>query len=193
MTVPADAHPTIRIQGSFDVASSPRTAPAAADQLSIGARGDHVRFVQGCRRDGGLLAADGVDGESGPQTAAAVREFQRRTGLPATGEVDGSSRTALEQRVPRAVPVEAEPARQAPPTRPPSDGGADTIVRAAISPCVRQPSRVDINRLASRATFDGTCLDFASAFKSDVRSSGSQREISVGGVLGFCTRLNLTV
>jgi hypothetical protein len=88
----------------------PRTTASAPDTqaLSVGSRGDDVKFVQGCLQAQGLLTGSRcVDGVFGRQTAAAVRNFQASAGLPATGAVDGATLRALESRVPRGQTVDA--------------------------------------------------------------------------------------
>lgn len=49
------------------------------------------------------------DGIYGPQTAEAVRSFQRRMGLPVTGTVDGATHAAIVQAYDRAL-IEADKA-----------------------------------------------------------------------------------
>jgi hypothetical protein len=46
----------------------------------------------------GYLQADGVDGELGPVTRAAIRRFQREAGLSVTGEPDDATVGRLRQR-----------------------------------------------------------------------------------------------
>lgn len=63
------------------------SAPAATSALSIGDRGTEVEDLQ--QRLNLALGTDlGVDGIFGPQTRAAVIEFQRQNGLPLTGVAD---------------------------------------------------------------------------------------------------------
>jgi cell wall-associated NlpC family hydrolase len=69
-------------------------APAAAKTLDVGSRGKAVRAVQ--QRLG--VTVDGVYGRA---TARAVRRFQRRHDLRATGRVDAVTRRAL---FPRPAP-----------------------------------------------------------------------------------------
>jgi peptidoglycan hydrolase-like protein with peptidoglycan-binding domain len=46
----------------------------------------------------GYLQEDGVDGELGPVTRAAIRRFQREAGLRVTGEPDDATVGKLRQR-----------------------------------------------------------------------------------------------
>jgi cell wall-associated NlpC family hydrolase len=85
------------------LACSLLAAPAAARTLGVGDRGKAVRAVQ--HRLG--VAADGIYGRA---TARAVRRFQRRHRLRATGRVDAATRRALFR------PAEPKPAA-------PSDNG----------------------------------------------------------------------
>ena len=49
----------------------------------------------------GYLNEDGVDGEVGPVTLAAIRRFQRDAGLRVTGEIDDATVERLRQRASR--------------------------------------------------------------------------------------------
>ena len=56
------------------------------------------RWLAGPRTDLSVLASARrrlVDGDFGPETEAAVRDFQRRRGLPETGAVDEGTCAAL--------------------------------------------------------------------------------------------------
>jgi len=78
--------------------------PAPAFQtLKQGATGPYVYEVQRLLNDK-LLAGVAVDGKFGPETATAVRAFQRNAGLSPTGEVDQKTLDAL-RAAPSAEPV----------------------------------------------------------------------------------------
>lgn len=80
-------------------ASGGRASPAPDDPTSplrSGASGARVKEVQ---RALGLKA----DGAFGARTTKAVRTFQRRSGLPATGEVDALTALSLSLRSPKLV------------------------------------------------------------------------------------------
>lgn len=74
------------------VADSPAVAVTG---LSRGARGEAVRTVQQALVGQGMQVAGGVDGIFGPGTEAAVKDFQRRHGLNASGVVDEATALAL--------------------------------------------------------------------------------------------------
>lgn len=54
----------------------------------------HVRSVQEALKDKGYDPGT-IDGAMGPQTAAALREFQKAEGLQSTGRVDAETRSKL--------------------------------------------------------------------------------------------------
>lgn len=67
----------------------------AATSVRVGSRGDRVRGVQNALLANGITILGGVDGVYGRGTQAAVAEFQRRNGIPITGDVDAATATAL--------------------------------------------------------------------------------------------------
>lgn len=72
--------------------------------LSLGARGDQVRALQerlNAHRPKSAAALS-EDGQLGTKTSAAVEDFQRRRGLPVTGQIDAATRRALEAEPPLA-------------------------------------------------------------------------------------------
>ncbi len=54
--------------------------------------------VQQRLHDLGFYVRDNIDGRWGPNTAAAVRNFQRSKGLAATGQLNSRTMAALEIR-----------------------------------------------------------------------------------------------
>lgn len=78
-----------------DQTPTPTPTPTPPDVLRIGATGEAVREVQQALIRAGIHVQGGADGAFGPATQAAVRTFQSRNGLPATGEVDAATRAAL--------------------------------------------------------------------------------------------------
>ncbi|HEY1507194.1 MAG TPA: RT0821/Lpp0805 family surface protein [Stellaceae bacterium] len=69
----------------------PATAPAAVSS-------DMVFKVQQRLRDLGFYVRDNIDGQWGPNTSAAVRNFQRSKGLSASGQLDSATLAALDLR-----------------------------------------------------------------------------------------------
>ena len=70
---------------------------ALRNMLANGSRGDEVRRIQ-ARINARLPAGDHAvkeDGIFGSKTEAAIREFQRREGLPVTGQIDAPTQGAL--------------------------------------------------------------------------------------------------
>jgi lysozyme family protein/predicted chitinase len=69
------------------------------------------------------------DGIFGAITEEAVRRFQRRRGLPVTGDVDGKTRDALEREAPGA-PETASPStkRPAPDVKQPDEPGGEKVI-----------------------------------------------------------------
>ena len=80
----------------------PSASPAIADAptvavsgLSRGARGDAVKSVQQALVSQGVPVAGGVDGVFGPGTESALKSFQKKQGLSASGVVDDATALAL--------------------------------------------------------------------------------------------------
>ena len=79
---------------SFDGSGDIRVAPAMAGLLQIGSIGVEVQQLQTALNGLGFNAGE-VDGEFGPNTQAAVRQFQAARGLPVTGVADRTTLQAL--------------------------------------------------------------------------------------------------
>jgi peptidoglycan hydrolase-like protein with peptidoglycan-binding domain len=78
-----------------------RGAPSSArpstpsNVLARGARGDAVRRLQLALMRAGIFVPGGADGIFGPATESALKTYQRRKGLSATGRVDSTTAAAL--------------------------------------------------------------------------------------------------
>jgi surface antigen len=72
----------------------PRPPAAASGALSS----DMVFKVQQRLRDLGFYVRDNIDGQWGPNTSAAVRNFQRSKGMNASGQLDSATLAALDIR-----------------------------------------------------------------------------------------------
>lgn len=82
-------------------AASAAPAPAAQPRAAAapGAiSSDMVFKVQQRLRDLGFYVRDNIDGNWGPNTSAAVRNFQRSKGLNASGQLDSTTLAALDLR-----------------------------------------------------------------------------------------------
>jgi peptidoglycan hydrolase-like protein with peptidoglycan-binding domain len=77
------------------VNAAPAQSPTAFNGLAVGAQGQAVVQIQTALVSAGIRLAGGVDGNFGPMTANALREFQTRQGLTATGVVDQATAVAL--------------------------------------------------------------------------------------------------
>ncbi|HVY60385.1 MAG TPA: peptidoglycan-binding domain-containing protein [Planctomycetota bacterium] len=88
-------------------ASGPAHAPAAHGlaTLRIGARGPEVKELQQELVAAGFKVVGGADGIYGRNTASAVAQLQRASGLPATGEADAATRAALAKKAGAAATV----------------------------------------------------------------------------------------
>jgi surface antigen len=78
------------------VASAPPRAPEAQAAQAIST--ETVFKVQERLRDLGFYVRDNIDGHWGPNTATALRNFQRARGLEATGQLDSRTLAALDIR-----------------------------------------------------------------------------------------------
>ena len=77
-----------------------------AAAIGHGARGETVTTLQqALTRLGHPLPQYGADGKFGDETAGAVSGFQRSASLPETGEVDGATLRAMDQRLQDGVAV----------------------------------------------------------------------------------------
>lgn len=75
---------------------NPKPTPKPVVVLRVGSRGSAVRALQqGLNRTFPAYSKLAIDGSYGPLTKRVVTEFQRRSGLRTTGEVDAATRTAL--------------------------------------------------------------------------------------------------
>ncbi len=68
---------------------------AGVTGLAQGSQGDAVRAVQQALVNQGIAVAGGVDGVFGSATVSALKQFQTRNGLNATGVVDDATALAL--------------------------------------------------------------------------------------------------
>jgi surface antigen len=78
------------------VAPAPANAPQAPAPQAISS--DMVFKVQQRLRALGFYVRDNIDGQWGPNTSAAVRNFQRSKGLNASGQLDSTTLAALDVR-----------------------------------------------------------------------------------------------
>jgi peptidoglycan hydrolase-like protein with peptidoglycan-binding domain len=83
--------PAILVDGS----ASAQGAVTAVTGLKQGSQGDAVRAVQQALVNQGVALAGGVDGVFGAGTASALKQFQSRNGLNASGVVDDATAIAL--------------------------------------------------------------------------------------------------
>jgi len=74
---------------------SPASAAGPIPALTQGSQGDAVRALQQALLNQGIALAGGVDGVFGAGTVQAVKRFQSRNGLNATGAVDDATALAL--------------------------------------------------------------------------------------------------
>ena len=81
------------------------TAPAASPLFKMGDRGDAVRQIQQAMLRDSIGLPGGADGVFGAGTRAAVGEFQKRRGLPITGDVDQATMNAISALVAPAAPT----------------------------------------------------------------------------------------
>ena len=108
-------------------APAPVPAPAPATTgVGPGSRGPVVVGVQQSLIAVGLRPNGGADGIYGASTAAMVRAFQTRTGLPATGSADNTTIATLLAAAAATVPAPTTPP-SAPPTGPAANGAVPAV------------------------------------------------------------------
>ncbi|WP_244150046.1 XVIPCD domain-containing protein [Xanthomonas sacchari] len=98
--LPARTH--VRNNGGHD--------PLSDGRLTLGERGEVVKQMQGQLAHLGLTGRDGKplhpDGDFGPNTRYAVKQFQREHGLDVDGVVGTKTRAALDQAVAKQSPLQ---------------------------------------------------------------------------------------
>jgi peptidoglycan hydrolase-like protein with peptidoglycan-binding domain len=85
LPLPSSSSSTVVAQGPTE----------AVTGLARGARGEAVRQVQQALVNQGIAVSGGVDGIYGPGTEAAVKQFQQKSGIAASGSVDYATALAL--------------------------------------------------------------------------------------------------
>jgi len=83
------------VSASPQAQPEPPSGPAAAPSAISS---DMVFKVQQRLRDLGFYVRDNIDGQWGPNTSTAVRNFQRSKGLNASGQLDSATLAALDLR-----------------------------------------------------------------------------------------------
>jgi len=142
--------------------SSDNVSGAKGRRAANGARGgamsadaDQVRAVQQALKDQGHDPGE-IDGKMGPKTQAALRDYQQKQGLKATGQLDGetSAKLGVESKTsaaPSAAPSISSPAAS-PSTSAPSssDSGAKSDTKASTG--VKSDTKTDTSAKPSTDT-----------------------------------------
>lgn len=84
--------------------TTPPTTTVPNGVLSLGSRGEAVKTMQQQLIAVGFSLFGGADGVFGSATQAALKQFQTRVGLPATGVFDAATKSALVAAPPAAPP-----------------------------------------------------------------------------------------
>lgn len=104
IVVPAKNAAATVVQAAVKPAAQP-AAPVV--MFKLGDRNDTVRLIQQAMLRDGIGLRGGADGIFGAGTRAAVGEFQKRRGLPITGDVDQATMNAITAMTPVAAPAPA--------------------------------------------------------------------------------------
>ena len=102
IVVPAKQAPAATV-----VQAAVTVATPSAPMFKVGDRGETVRQIQQAMLRDGIGLRGGADGVFGQGTRAAVGEFQKRRGLPITGDVDQATMSAITAMAPAAAPAPA--------------------------------------------------------------------------------------
>ena len=102
IVVPAKQAPAATV-----VQAAVATAVPTGPMFKLGDRGETVRQIQQAMLRDGIGLRGGADGVFGQGTRAAVGEFQKRRGLPITGDVDQTTMNAISAMTPTAAPAPA--------------------------------------------------------------------------------------
>lgn len=138
-----------------------------ASIFKLGDRGDVVRQVQQAMLRDGIGLRGGADGVFGEGTRAAVGEFQKRRGLPITGDVDQATMNAI-----TALTVSATPAP------------ASAPVVAAATPAVG----ISMSNLPRR----GESSENVRALQNALIANGVEVKGGADGVFGVATTVSIT-
>ena len=95
MTGRGDAATLNALGRGAPASSSPTPSSPSSNVLARGARGDAVRRLQLALMQAGIFVPGGADGIFGPATETALKTYQRRKGLSATGRLDSATAAAL--------------------------------------------------------------------------------------------------
>jgi cell wall-associated NlpC family hydrolase len=133
-----------------------------------------------------------VDGLIGPQTRAAIKAFESAHGLPATGELDAQTLSALGVG-PTSTPTGGDPATGAP--APATSGDAGAAVQAALSKVgasysygATGPSSFDCSGLVMWAFAQaGVSLPHSSYAQYGLGESVSSDQVQAGDLVFFNT------
>ena len=139
----------------FGAGSAAAAAAPLYPHQSLGNRGADVQAIQGFLRHRGATIA--LDGFFGAATEAAVKTFQRQTGLQATGRVGETTWTALVVRVEPGVNGEAVKALQRQLNEKRSAGlaitGSYDIATAAAVRAFQRHAGLTVNGIAGALTW----------------------------------------
>ena len=164
--------------------------------LSIGSRGAEVRAMQSQLIAVGISVFGGADGVFGNATQTALKAFQTRAALPASGVFDTVTKAALIAAQPVAPPTTTPPTTAPPTTTPPTS-----------APPTTSPSNVVLLTLGSRGeevrtmqsqliavgitVFGGADGVFGSATQSALRAFQTGAGLPVNGVFDTVTKAGL--
>jgi peptidoglycan hydrolase-like protein with peptidoglycan-binding domain len=164
------------------------TTPNVAATLKIGDRGDAVARLQQALITAGIPVAGGADGVFGLATQAAVRSYQTRQGLSATGIADQQTLVALGIAAGPSAPAAPVSGPGTPATAPPTAGSLSIGARGDDVKAVQEALiRAGIH-VAGGA--DGV---FGAATQAAVRSFQASRGLPATGVVDEATRRALGI
>ena len=135
--------------------------------FKLGDRGDVIRQIQQAMLRDGIGLRGGADGVFGEGTRAAVGEFQKRRGLPITGDVDQATMNAI-----TALTVSATPAP------------APAPVVAAATPA----AGISMSNLPRR----GETSENVRALQNALIANGVEVKGGADGVFGVATTVSIT-
>ena len=148
-------------------AVKPVAQPAApVVMFKLGDRNETVRQIQQAMLRDGIGLRGGADGIFGAGTRAAVGEFQKRRGLPITGDVDQATMSAITAMTPSAAPA---PAPVAAPAAAPAAG-------------------ITLSNLPRR----GEKSENVRALQNALIANGIEVKGGVDGVFGVATAVSIT-
>ena len=167
--------------GGGSVPSKPKPVPASVTLVKRGDKGAKVREIQDILKAGGLYKGE-IDGDFGPKTEAAVKEWQRLLKLDDDGVWGPKTEAATKAFMDYLATVKPTPSKPKPKPKPkPTPKPSGTLLRRGSEGKAVEDLQERLNGLGADLKVDG---DFGPATEFAVRQFQTFWGIDVDGVVG---------